>query len=292
MGTRTLALGKGSLTTAALMATIAIGGAGFCFLVASYAVPSARLPTIAAGFALLIGFGRWAQVEAGRNGGGKRTLTISETDGLTIVHPDALRAPFHVPRALIRAIHVDTSGDAHRRHPVERQFSWSAPTPGADGLAGHLWIDDHGDEQFPLLGGPKDKPTVAVILQLPMSVDAARAARARFADTRTGRATVDRETPIAGFLLAADAHLAAGAFAQWDERVDVLLADHLAPIPPAEIDGVLTELGFTPAETEPAPTAATEATEAPAAPAASGALRPAPGHGVRRTRANHRLRPS
>jgi Peptidase family M48 len=257
MGTRTLALaGKGSLTTAALMTTIAVGGATFCFLVSSYTVPSARLPAIAVGFALLLGFGRWAQVEAQRNRSGDRALTISETDGLTIVHPDPLRAPFHVPRALIRAIHVDTSGNAHRRHPVERHFSWSAPTTADEGLAGYLWTDDHGDEQFPLLGGPKDQPTVAVVLHLPMGVDAARATRARFADTRTGRATVDRETPILGFLLAtADAHATADAFANWDERVDVLLTEHLAPTPVAEIDGVLTELGFTPEEetTTPAP---------------------------------------
>jgi Zn-dependent protease with chaperone function len=251
MGTRTLALGKGSLTTAALMATIAVGGAAFCFLVASYAVPSARLPTVAVGIALLLGFGRWAQVEARRNRSGDRTLSISETDGLTIVHPDPLRAPFHVPRALIRAIHVDTSGDAHRRHPVEHRFSWSAPTAAGEGLAGYLWTDDHGDEQFPLLGGPKDQPTVAVVLHLPMSVDAARAARARFADTRNGRATVDRETPILGFLLATDAHAAADAFAGWDEHVEVLLTEHLAPARPEEVDEVLADLGVTPAETAP-----------------------------------------
>jgi hypothetical protein len=265
MGTRTLALGKGSLTTAALMATIAVGGGAFCFLVASYAVPSARLPTVAVGIALLLGFGRWAQVEAQRNRAGDRALTISETDGLTIVHPGVLDAPFHVPRALIRAIHIDTSGDAHRRHPVERRFSWSAPTTHDEGLAGYLWTDDHGDEQFPVLGDPKDRPTVAVILNLPMSVGAARAARARFADTRTGRATVDRETPIRGFLLAADAFAADDAFANWDERMDVLLTEHFAPARPAELDDVLTELGPTPAETEPVPAA----TKPPAPPTAS-----------------------
>jgi Zn-dependent protease with chaperone function len=250
METRTLTLGKGSPTIVALLATMAIGGAGFCFLISSYAVPSARLPTVAVGLALLLGFGRWAQVEARRNRG-SRTLTISEADGLTIVHPEALRAPLQVPRALIRVIHVDTSGDAHRRHPVQRSFSWSAPTPEAEGVAGHLWIDDHGDEQLPLLGGPKDRPTIAVILHRPMSVGAARAARARFADTRTGRATVDRETPIHGFLLAADALSAADAFASWEERVDALLTEHLEPAPPAEIDAMLTELDVTPAATAP-----------------------------------------
>jgi Zn-dependent protease with chaperone function len=253
MGTRTLALGKGSLTTAALMATIAVGGGAFCFLVASHAVPSARLPTVAVGIALLFGFGRWAQVEARRNRAGDRTLTLSEAGDLTIVHPDALRAPLHMPRALIRAIHVDTSGDAHRRHPVERRFSWSAPTAADEGLAGYLWTDDDGDEQFPLLGGPKDRPTVAVILHLPMSFDAARAARARFADARTGRATIDRETPIRGFLLAADASAAADAFASWDERVDVLLTEHFASARPAEVDDVLTGLGVTTPETAPLP---------------------------------------
>jgi Zn-dependent protease with chaperone function len=267
MGTRTLALGKGSLTAAALMATIAVGGSAFCFLVASYAVPSARLPTVAVGLALLLGFGRWAQVEARRNRGGDRTLTVSETDGLTIVHPDALRAPLHVPRALIRAIHVDTGDDAHRRHPVERRFSWSAPTAADEGLAGYLWTaDDDGDELFPLLGGPKDRPTVAVILHLPMSFDAARAARARFADARSGRATIDRETPIRGFLLAADAFAANDAFASWDERVDVLLTEHFASARPADVDDVLTELGVTTSEPAAAPLADTKP---PAPPTAS-----------------------
>jgi Zn-dependent protease with chaperone function len=276
MGTRTLALGKGSLTTAALMATIAVGGAAVCFLVASSAVPSARLPTVAVGIALLLGFGRWAQVEARRNRSGDRTLSISETDGLTIVHPDPLRAPFHVPRALIRAIHVDTSGDAHRRHPVERRFSWSAPTAADEGLAGYLWTDDHGDEQFPLLGGPKDQPTVAVVLHLPMSVDAARAARARFADTRNGRATVDRETPILGFLLATDAHAAAAAFADWSERVDVLLTEHLASARPEEVDDVLAEFGVTPAETAPPapPTASVPPPKRSVAPPGAAPARP------------------
>jgi hypothetical protein len=276
MGTRTLALGKGSLTTAALMATIAVGGAAFCFLVASYAVPSARLPTVAVGIALLLGFGRWAQVEARRNRSGDRTLSISETDGLTIVHPDPLRAPFHVPRALIRAIHVDTSGDAHRRHPVERRFSWSAPTAADEGLAGYLWTDDHGDEQFPLLGGPKDQPTVAVLLHLPMSVDAARAARARFADTRNGRATVDRETPILGFLLATDARAAADAFAGWDERVEVLLTEHLAPGRPEEVDEVLADLGVTPAQTAPSGASVPPPTRSVAPPGAAPAQPSAP----------------
>ncbi|WP_445148417.1 M48 family metalloprotease [Baekduia sp. Peel2402] len=268
MGDKTFGLtGKGSPVTAILL--VAIGLVFTPFLAGAGDAIASTAGAIGVAVLALLGFGTLVRRELNRSRGVRR-LTIS-ADRITIEHPDPLRAPLHLPRELIRAIAIDESGDPHVRLPVVREFSWSAPTAAPDGLEGFLWTSSDGDTLLPVLGGPKDKPTVAIVLRHPATFEAARAARARGADARNGRTTLDRERHVIGLMLAvADPAALTAALADWPERVEAITTSHFRPEPedaaqPAA--AATSETPAPPAQAPPPPTPLASVAPPPSTPA-------------------------
>lgn len=266
MGEKTFGLiGKGSPVAAILLATIGLlFFAVFSVTAAHAATPTAQVVSGVLGVLSLAGLGALARRERSRTHGVRR-LTIG-ADRITIEHPDPLRAPLHLSRDLIRAIAIDDSGDPRLRLPVVRAFSWAAPTAAPDGVEGYLWTADDGDTLLPVVGGPKDKPTVAIVLRHPAAFEAARAARARGADARTGRTTLDRERHVIGLMLAvADPAALAAALADWPEHVETITTDHFRPAPEETAPpAAATTAIATPAGPTPLTSVAPPLTSAPA----------------------------